>query len=330
MITPPQIDKSNLKKTVESIYEITISRMSFVPGGETSWGYKVEAGNNTYFLKLYKNKPQFLEKAAELTYTLYSQCHITEIVHAIKAKNGKAVNMFEKYPFVLYNYIAGKEVAEQKPTDTQNEEMGRILGRIHNATSVIGAYPKKETFESKDKKAFLRVLERIKLPESDENTYQKQVIDLLMPLEKRIMLEWESFEHLKQILIEKNLPFVMCHSDPTQGNILIDTEGKLYLIDWDTPLLAPKERDLVFFSHCKEPFMKGYTEIVGQITIDEDAKQFYLLEWNIQEVADLGSKLLFEANSEEQNKHDLAELIHFLDYSGIAKKRKTRRKLIFN
>ena len=45
-----------------------------------------------------------------------------------------------------------------------------------------------------------------------------------------------------------NIPtlFVLCHSDIHGGNILIADTGELYVVDWDDPILAPKERDLMF------------------------------------------------------------------------------------
>lgn len=61
MITAPQIDELKLKEVLENLHDIHISRMTFVPRGETSWGYKIETKDKSYFLKLYKNKPEFLE-----------------------------------------------------------------------------------------------------------------------------------------------------------------------------------------------------------------------------------------------------------------------------
>jgi spectinomycin phosphotransferase len=40
--------------------------------------------------------------------------------------------------------------------------------------------------------------------------------------------------------------FVLCHSDIHADNLLIDPTGRLYIVDWDNPILAPKERDLMF------------------------------------------------------------------------------------
>ena len=52
-------------------------------------------------------------------------------------------------------------------------------------------------------------------------------------------------------------PFVVCHSDAHAGNLLIDTEGRLFIVDWDEPILAAKERDLMFVGGAQG--FAGYT-----------------------------------------------------------------------
>lgn len=42
------------------------------------------------------------------------------------------------------------------------------------------------------------------------------------------------------------LDFVLCHADFHDANLLIDPTGRLFIVDWDEIILAPKERDLVF------------------------------------------------------------------------------------
>jgi spectinomycin phosphotransferase len=39
---------------------------------------------------------------------------------------------------------------------------------------------------------------------------------------------------------------VLCHSDIHAGNLLLTSDGDLYIVDWDNPILALKERDLMF------------------------------------------------------------------------------------
>jgi len=40
--------------------------------------------------------------------------------------------------------------------------------------------------------------------------------------------------------------FILCHADIHAWNLLIDVNGRLYIVDWDTLIFAPKERDLMF------------------------------------------------------------------------------------
>ncbi len=47
--------------------------------------------------------------------------------------------------------------------------------------------------------------------------------------------------------LQKHSPkFVLCHSDIHGGNVLIHENSDIYIVDWDEPIMAPKERDLMF------------------------------------------------------------------------------------
>ncbi len=80
-------------------------------------------------------------------------------------------------------------------------------------------------------------------------------------------------EQLGQKLQNQSPKFVLCHSDIHGGNVLIDGNDTIYIVDWDDPIMAPKERDLMFIGggvanvwnkpHEEKLFYKGYgkTEI---------------------------------------------------------------------
>ncbi len=60
---------------------------------------------------------------------------------------------------------------------------------------------------------------------------------------------------------------MLCHSDIHGGNVLIAENDALYIVDWDEPIMAPKERDLMFIGggianvwnkpHEEESFLPG-------------------------------------------------------------------------
>src|SRR5207302_5220648 len=75
----------------------------------------------------------------------------------------------------------------------------------------------------------------------------------------------------------------------------------IHLLDWDDPIFAPKEKDLLFFNENIEPVMKGYSVFSNDNIIDQDVLEFYGHMWNLGEIADYSGKLLFENHTDEQN-----------------------------
>jgi spectinomycin phosphotransferase len=74
---------------------------------------------------------------------------------------------------------------------------------------------------------------------------------------------------------------------------LLGKEGALYIVDWDTLIFAPKERDLMFvgagiwdsgLTATEEGslFYQGY----GQTKINQDALCYYRFERIIQDIAE--------------------------------------------
>jgi spectinomycin phosphotransferase len=55
----------------------------------------------------------------------------------------------------------------------------------------------------------------------------------------------ERLETLGRRLRTARPPLVLCHADAHHNNVLIDGDDRLWLVDWDDALLAPKECDLM-------------------------------------------------------------------------------------
>ena len=92
--------------------------------------------------------------------------------------------------------------------------------------------------------------------------------------------------------------FVLCHSDLHGGNVLVDKNDTIYIVDWDDPILAPKERDLMFIGggvanlwnkpHEKELFYKGY----GKTEVNMTLLAYYRHERIVEDIAIYGQQLL--------------------------------------
>jgi len=84
-------------------------------------------------------------------------------------------------------------------------------------------------------------------------------------------------EQLAQKLQNESHKFVLCHFDIHGGNVMVDGNNIIYIVDWDEPIMAPKERDLMFIGggvgnvwnklHEEVFFYKGYEETEINMTM---------------------------------------------------------------
>ena len=123
----------------------------------------------------------------------------------------------------------------------------------------------------------------------------------------------EQAERLVQCLQAQPTPNMLCHCDIHAGNLLIDANEAIYIVDWDNPLLAPKERDLMavggaLMGNAPEEeellFYRGY----GEAQIDPRALAYYRYERIIQDIAAYCEQLLLTPEGGE----DRAQALRYL------------------
>jgi spectinomycin phosphotransferase len=105
-------------------------------------------------------------------------------------------------------------------------------------------------------------------------------------------------EELASELQSQSHDLVLCHTDIHGANILITDDNQFYIVDWDNPLLAPKERDLMFVGggidniwrskRDESIFYQGY----GRTDIDFTMMAYYRYERVIEDLAAYGEQLL--------------------------------------
>jgi spectinomycin phosphotransferase len=103
----------------------------------------------------------------------------------------------------------------------------------------------------------------------------------------------ERAEQLASELQDRPVELALCHTDIHGGNILIRTDGQppvLYIVDWDDPILAPKERDLMFIGGGIDEIWKTKREVdvfyeaYGETEINLTALAYYRYERVIEDL----------------------------------------------
>jgi spectinomycin phosphotransferase/16S rRNA (guanine(1405)-N(7))-methyltransferase len=83
--------------------------------------------------------------------------------------------------------------------------------------------------------------------------------------------------------------FVLTHGEPHRGNTLVTDTG-VVLVDWDTCLLAPPERDLWWVEGEDAGIRQTYEERTG-VGLDPRLLEAYRLRWDLADVASFVTEL---------------------------------------
>jgi spectinomycin phosphotransferase len=95
----------------------------------------------------------------------------------------------------------------------------------------------------------------------------------------------EQLVHYQQLVAsvtDRDARFVLTHGEPHVGNT-IDTDDGVALIDWDTLLVAPPERDLWSLAVEDPGVLDGYRGLTGR-DVDPDGLRLYRLRWDLAEI----------------------------------------------
>ncbi len=121
-------------------------------------------------------------------------------------------------------------------------------------------------------------------------------------------------EDLGRRLARAAPPFVLCHADIHTANVLLDADGRVWFVDWDEAVLAPRERDLMFVvggisSTLVGPreealFFRGY----GATTVDPLSLAYYRYAWAVGDIGAFGEEVFFRPDLGPETKRAAADL----------------------
>ena len=304
MLEKPNLSDAKILTCLNASFGIQAEKLEFLPIGNDSsaWVYRVESDLQDYFLKVRKGalKMAMLEAPHYL-----QQQGIQNIVAPIETATGDLYAPFEDFSLILYPLIDGTSAWGLTLTDAQWQAWGKIMRQIHSTSisdDMANILPR-ETFVSKWDEMFNRV----------DALIQKQAFD--DPIQWQTAALWKqkhdiihhSYQRLvalgKQLQAQEH-QFMICHADIHQANIMIDGQGQIQIVDWDEVIIAPKERDLMFFvedGHSSQKviaFMQGY----GEVDVNQIALSYYRYEWVVQEYGDYGERIFFNDELSEIEK----------------------------
>jgi spectinomycin phosphotransferase len=309
MLEPPPLSPEKISSSLQEGFDLHVSRLEFLPIGNdsNSWVYKVHADNKFYFLKA-KRLPIY-EPSLTIPHYLKEQ-GLHQVVAPLPSKTQNLYQTLDDFALILYPFIDGDNGMNLGLTDKQWLEYGTFLKQLHSIQlpDELVRTIQRETFVPHPER--LEMTKRFHaavLGQQSTNAVEKELIDFWKSRYGEIGRIIGRTQEFGKRLQQEQLEFVLCHADIHSANLLINNAGNLYVVDWDQPILAPKERDFMFVSgstaiHPPDAQKKWVYEGYGKVDINPLVLTYYCYEWAIQEFGDYTWRI-FSGDMSKDTKH---------------------------
>jgi len=316
MLERPDLQDDQIAAGLQHEYGLRVAQVAFLPLGAdlNTAVFRVVADDETpYFLKL--RGGVFDETSVALPKFLSDQ-GITQIIAPLATKSGQLWANLGAFKTILYPFVAGRNGYEVEMSDRLWVEFGTALKRIQTAAlpPTLAGRIQQETYSPQWREIVKTFLKRVE----DDRFSDPAAIELaaFMRAKRDAVADLVGrAERLAHALDARSPAFVLCHSDIHAGNILIGADDAFYIVDWDNPILAPKERDLMFVGggqgftgHTPQEeealFYWGY----GEAQVDPVALAYYRYERIIQDIAVYCEQLLLS----DEGGEDRAQSLQYL------------------
>jgi spectinomycin phosphotransferase len=325
MLVEPGLDRAVLVAALGDGYGLDTRSLSFVPAGETSWCCRVADGRGgRWFLKL--SRPEAVEPArAELALRLADALADLDLPapRPRPTRSGRLWRPVEGLRMAVFELVDGEPPGEQDLADAGvAREVARLVAAIHAATAALRVpVPFAETFGVWADGLGLG-LDRLGRDGGGADPLVATARALVGPQRAALLAMLDRVRSLGDAARSRAAARVLCHGDLIVDNLLLDRGGRLWVVDWEAAVLAPRELDLALFTgEGFGRFLAGYRGAAGPQDLDPDLIAFFLLRRNLDDLVDWLGAVLDRDRPDAQRRSDLDGLRWCLSRWGLLQAR---------
>ena len=316
MLEKPDLADSLIIDCLHDQYGLRPTDLAFLPLGADARTavYRASDGQEALFVKL--RREAFNPVSVLVPYLLH-ESGIDAIIAPLPNRVGQLWVSLYDYHLVLYPFVEGTHGFERELSPENWVALGHALRQIHSADvppNVLGAMPE-GTFSPHGRLAAMNY-QRASRRDSFSDPVAAALAALLCDRQAEIDALIEQADRLACVLEHRRLPHVICHADIHVGNVLVTPAGRLYIVDWDTLKLAPKEQDLMFPGAGIGPstllgdeeqaalFYEGY----DAVECDREAIAYFRCERIVQDVCAYCEQILHTSGENPDRQQGLRQL----------------------
>jgi spectinomycin phosphotransferase len=316
MLEKPVLADALLAASLKDAYGIAVDEVQFLPWGADAHSavYRVRTSDRAvYFVKL--RSGNFVPTTITVPALLHEKA-VPHLIAPLRTQHGLLWFILDRYWVTVFPFVEGQNGYAIPLTPAHWRALGRSLKGCHTAVLPpdMRLQIPQETYASTWREQ-VRHFQHQAQDTTFADSLSAGFADLLNTHTIAINRLLRTADALADDLRERLLPYVLCHADIHAGNILVDDADQCYLVDWDTMLMAPKERDLMSVGGGlgggwmqpeaeAQAFYQGY----GETDVDGVALVYYRYERIIQDIAAYTQEVMLTSGDSPDRAAGLAQL----------------------
>ena len=321
---PTDLDDADLRRTLKRQWGITAAGIEYLPVGFGSYHWSVfNAEGEHWFVTVddLEEKAGFAGESPESVLARLRAALTTArkiyrsgrdfVVAPIPAANGAVVNrLCDRFGVAVYPYIDGRSHPwGEYESRSDRRVVLQILANLHSSPETILESALRDDFGLPHRDELQLALTDLQQVWTG-GPYAERARTLLSSHAREVEKLLTRYDQAAERAGQAPERMVLTHGEPHLANTMRTASG-WRLIDWDTTLIAPPERDIWFLAGDRS-ILNEYETITGRAVLS-DMLDFYRLKWDLTEIA-IYISLFRRPHAETADMRESWEnLSHYLD-----------------
>ena len=320
-----------IRTVVREQWHLEATGLHFIPVGDSAYSYRVEVRpSSSYYLKIVDQRLAVGRRtAAHMEFSLPLQ-HLVANLHLAEVSaplpqptiTGALHATHGPFLFALSTFIPGETLADAYPMSASLvRQIGQALAALHTVQppEALQQQSPQDRLTASFDADLLTDLAALEAISSHDAPYLQRLREVTWPRRDHIRAFLAHSQEYARKAQQIAISAVVCHGDPWGGNMILAPSGQLTLLDWESAVMAPPERDAFIYMGSLEPeftaFDAGYRMIRREpMQWHADWLAYYAYRRHLRNLAHWLHNLLHEPLDEAQRDNDVTMIEdHCLD-----------------
>jgi len=322
---PADLDRADLAAALADGWGLTGAELEYVPEGGGSHHWRCRAGREERFVSVDDLTATFhaatdpdtafsaLERAYGTAGALRHVAGLEFVVAQIPDREGRPLRRLGRsYALRVEPVVPGEPgtFGEYAPDDRR--AVAALMRRLHAASGRVPAgLPQTADLRIPSRASLDAALVQIDRQWSS-GPWAEPARALLAGRAAEVAERLAGHDTVAARILETRARWVVTHGEPHGGNVIRDPEGGLHLIDWDTAMVAPRERDLQMVFDDDLTGWDEYRAAAGPVELDGEALGLYRRLWALADIASFVTTLRRPHADTTDMRHAYEALVYYL------------------